>query len=75
MEHAGVLLLVEKVGAQVFIKNPGVAVVGKSTEILGRTNTNGAAGGVVEGVEFGLCSVKRKAVSRPLDKDEVKHFV
>ena len=75
MEHAGVLLFVEKVGAQVFRKNPGVAVVGKSTEIFGRTNTNGDVGGVVEGVEFGLCSVKGKAVSRPLDKDEVKHFV
>ena len=43
--------------------------------MLARTNTNGDVGGVVEGVEFGLCSVKRKAVSRPLDKKEVKHFV
>ena len=69
------MFFVEKVGAQVFIKNPGVAVIGKGTEMLGRTNTNGDVGGVVEGVEFGFRRVKRKAVSRLLDKEEVKHFV
>ena len=73
-EHLGVLLLIVKINAQVFIEDLWSSVFTKGTKVNCGCCQNSKVWCAVEGVEFRFCGIETETATRSMNEKEVNNF-